>query len=162
MYDYVDNGVVFHNTLNDGDDLFIKDKWKREYHFKIASFIVPSGLAVEAVEVKNGDDELGYKFNILLDPDTVPEVSQKILITKIKKGINRRYLKKRGDSWKIGAKDILCGRIESNDDFSDTEFERVFVIDGKRITIEQFGQMFDAYEGWDFKFQILDAWGEDI
>ena len=96
MYDYVDNGGVFHNTL------------------------------------KDGEDELGYKFNILLDPDTVPEVAREILIMKIKKGINRRHLKKRGDSWKIGAKDVLRGRIESNDDFSDTEFERVFVIDGKR------------------------------
>lgn len=161
MYDYVDNGGVFHNTLNDGEDLFIKDKWKREYHFRIASFMVPTGLASEAIEVKDGADELGYKFNILLDPDTVPEVAKEILITKIKKGINRRYLKKRGKCWEIGAKDVLSGRIESNDDFTDTDFERVFVIDGKRITIEQFGQMFGAYEGWEFKFQILDAWSED-
>lgn len=30
---------------------------------------------------------------------------------------------------------MLRGRIEWNDDFSDTEFDRVFVIDGKRITV---------------------------
>ena len=68
----------------------------------------------------------------------------------------KRNLKNIGSEWEIGARDILRGRIDWNEDFSDTDFDRVFVIDGKRITIEDFGRMLEAYEGWRFKFQILD------
>jgi hypothetical protein len=35
------------------------------------------------------------------------------------------------------------------------------VIDDKRITIEDFGRMLEAYEGWRFKFQILDPYDND-
>jgi hypothetical protein len=35
------------------------------------------------------------------------------------------------------------------------------VIDGKRITIEDFGRMLEAYEGWRFKFQILDPYDDE-
>ena len=38
---------------------------------------------------------------------------------------------------------MLRGRIEWNNDFSDTEYDRVLIIDGTRITIEEFGQMFE-------------------
>ncbi len=38
-------------------DLIIKDQWKRACHFKIASFPVPTGLASEAIEVKE-DNQL--------------------------------------------------------------------------------------------------------
>ena len=56
---------------------------------------------------------------------------------------------------------MLRGRIEWNDDFSDTEYDRVFIIDGKRITIEEFGQMLEPYEGFHFQFKILDPCDDD-
>lgn len=141
MYEYIDGDKIVHNTLESGADLIIKDQWKREYHFKIASFPVPTGLASEATEVKE-DDSPGYMFNILSDFDTDPEIAKERLIRKIKRGINRRHLKKRKGSWEIGGRNMLRGRIEWNDDFSDTEYDRVFVIDGKGITIEEFGRMY--------------------
>lgn len=52
---------------------------------------------------------------------------------------------------------MLRGRVEWNDDFSDTEFGKIFVIDGKRITIEEFGELFDAWEGWHFQLKMLDS-----
>ena len=32
MYKYIDGGVVIHSTINSGEDILIKDQWKREYH----------------------------------------------------------------------------------------------------------------------------------
>jgi hypothetical protein len=40
---------------------------------------------------------------------------------------------------------MLRGRIDWNDDFSDTEFDRIFVIDGRRITLEAFGRLFEPF-----------------
>jgi hypothetical protein len=147
-----DNSFV-HSTLDDGEDIYITDQWKRKYHFRMASFPAPTGLAFEAIEVKD-DNSPGYQFNHLFDFDTDLEVAAQTFLKKIRKGLNQRHLKKKGSKWEIGARDILRGRIDWNEDFSDTDFDRVFVIDGKRITIEDFGRMLEAYEGWRFKFQI--------
>ncbi len=160
MYEYINGDRIVHSTLKSGKDLIIKNQWKREYHFKIASFPVPTGLASEAIEVKE-DSSFGYTFNILSDFDTDSQVAEERLIKKIKRGINRRHLKKENGQWKIGKRDMLRGRIEWNDDFSDTEYDRVFVIDGKRITMEEFGRMFEVWEGWHFQFKILDHCDDD-
>ncbi len=40
MYEYINGDRIVHSTLKSGKDLIIKDQWKREYHFKIASFSV--------------------------------------------------------------------------------------------------------------------------
>ena len=69
-----------------------------------------------------------------------------LLNKKIGRGISRRHLKKGRDGWEIGGRDMLRGRVEWNDDFSATEYDRIFVIDGKRITIEEFGRMLEPWE----------------
>jgi len=40
MYEYISGDRIVHSTLESGKDLIIEDQWKREYHFKIASFPV--------------------------------------------------------------------------------------------------------------------------
>ena len=141
MYKYIDGGVVIHSTLESGEDILIKDQWKREYHFKLATFELPAGLIAEAIEIKK-DLLQGYHFQMMFNFDTDPEIAKELLIKKIKRGLNRRHLKKRHGNWKIGERQILRGRIVWNENFDDTEYERVFIIDGQRITIEKFGQMF--------------------
>lgn len=160
MDDNIDNDVIIHSTLESGYDFHIKDQWKREYHFKIASFPVPPGLASEAIEIRD-DDSPGYKFNILSDFDTIPEIAEERLVRKIERGINRRHLKRRKGRWEIGERDRLRGRIEWNDDLSSTGFDRVFVIDGQKITIEEFVAMLEPLEGWHFYFKILDQCDDD-
>jgi hypothetical protein len=56
----------------------------------------------------------------------------------------------------IGKGDILRGRMEENLDYPESKFTRFFVIDGKRITIEQFAEMIEPYTGFNFKFEIID------
>ena len=160
MYKHTDDDVVIHSTLESGEDIIIKDKWKRERHFKVATFELPAGLYAEAVEA-NKYFPHGHNFKMMFDFDTDPEIAKERLLKKVKRGINRRHLKKWGDRWRIGNKGILRGRIEWNDDFEDTEYDRVFVIDGKRITMEKFSQMFEEWEGWHFEFKILDPHDEN-
>jgi hypothetical protein len=160
MYKYIGTKGVIHSTLDSGEDIFIKDQWKREYHFKIASFELPNaGLISEAIEVKE-DNSPGYYFKIVSDINEDQEWAQEQLIKKIKRGLNRRHIKKRGNKWSIGERMMLCGRIEWNDDFEDTQYDRVFIIDGKRITLEEFNQMLEEWEGWHFQLKILDAFDE--
>lgn len=159
MYKYIDGNVVIHSTLESGEDVLIKDQWKRDYHFKLATFELPAGLIAEAIEVKK-DILQGYHFKMMFDFDTDPEIAKELLIKKIKRGLNRRHLTKRDGKWKIGNKQILRGRIMWNDDFEDTAYDRVFIIDGKRITMEKFNQMFEEWEGWHFEFKILDPYNE--
>ena len=148
------------STLESGHDIIIEDQWKRKYHFRIASFLVQTGLSFEAIEVINDESSIGYTFNQLFDNQTDPEIAKQIFIEKIRKGLNQRHLKKSGSKWEIGKKDILRGRIEWNDDLSDTAFDRVFVIDGKRITIEEFVGMFEPFEGFNFIFKIKDPYDD--
>ena len=144
-----------HCTQDDGDDNFIYDQWKRKYHFKISNFLVPTGMAYEAKEVKE-DDSIGYEFNSNYSLDYDHDLAMEEFIEKIKKGLNQRHIKKRGSEWEIGAKDMLRGKIAWSEDSQDTEFEKVLIIDGKRITIEEFARMIDPYEGWNFEFRIKD------
>lgn len=155
MSKYDDSDVIIHSTLESGEDIIIKDQWKKEHHFKLATFLLPAGLEAEAIEVRE-DILHGYYFTMLFEFDTDPEIAKNRLIKKIKRGLNRRHLKKRGGKWRIGGRQILRGRIVWNDDFEDTAYDRVFVIDGKRITMEKFSQMFEEWEGWHFEFKILD------
>lgn len=43
--------TITYSPLIDGRDFFIKDKWGEELHFRIMSFMVPSGLLSTAIEV---------------------------------------------------------------------------------------------------------------
>lgn len=118
-------------------------------------FFTPAGLEAEALEVKD-DGCPGYRFCVLFDFDTSPAAAEAALMKKVRKGLNQRHLGRLGGRYAIGAKRLLRGRIDWNEDFEDTKFDRVFCIDGKRITIEQFAKMLEEYEGWNFKFQIVD------
>lgn len=151
------NGTYIHSTLEDGYDYFTTDKWGKEYHFRILTFPVPSGLESEAVQViKKQKGIEPYIFQVLGEFEGDPEGLELLLKAKIQKSINKRYLKTENGIPVIGADQALVGRIDYNDSLTDTCFHRVFVIDGKRITVEQFAEMLQSVEGFTFKFSIYD------
>ena len=158
MSEYIDNEEI--SSFKFGEEIVVKDQWKRDYIFKILLYELPTGFSLEAKETRQ--DELpGYEFNLFLDFDEDIEFGKEMLIRKIKRGLNRRHLIKEDGKWEIGKRDMLRGRIEWNDDFSDTNYNRVFVVDGKRVTMEKFGEMFERWEGWHFKFKIIDRYDRD-
>lgn len=114
----------------------------------------------EAVEVKN-DDLSGYRFAILSEWEVDIEHAEKRLKQIIKKKINLKHLTHRHGRWGIEPYRTAKGRVEYNDDPSRSEFDRLFVIDGHEITIEDFVQMLECYEGWGFHFKIVDPLDEN-
>lgn len=148
--------VIIHSTLEEGYDFYIKDRWGKDYHFKISTFEVPSGLVSEAIEVVNGKDREPYLFQVLNAYDADTEYCERLLKAKIKEGIDKRYLRKRNGRLEICKLEMLCGIIESNDDFSTTNFDTYFVVDGKKITIEDFVELLQPYAGFQFQFSIKD------
>jgi hypothetical protein len=158
MRKYIDDEKPY--SFEFGEEIVIKDRWKRECLFKILLYESPTGFFLEARESKR-DESPGHEFNLFLNFDEDIEFGKILLIRKIKRGLNRRHLIKEDGKWEIGKKDMLRGRIAWNDDFSDTKYDRVFVIDGKRITMEEFGEMFERWEGWHFKFRIVDRFDSD-
>jgi hypothetical protein len=148
--------VIIHSTLEEGYDFLIKDRWGKDYHFKILTFEVPSGLESEAIEVVNEKDRESYHFQVLNANDADIEHCERLLKAKIKEGIDKRYLRMRNGRLEIGKSEMLCGRIEWNDDFSATNFDTYFVVDGRRITMEDFVALLQPYSGFQFQFSIMD------
>lgn len=153
-----DNNTITHSTLEQGYDFFITDKWNNEKHFKIATFVVPSGLLSEAYEVidSNLDDEPRV-FHILSNFDSDIEKAELQLKEKIQKGINKRYLDNKDGSISIHDGLEVAGRILWDDNLDNSNFDYFFQIDGKKITIEKFIDLLKGVEGWNFKFQIIDT-----
>jgi hypothetical protein len=153
---------ITHSTLDEGYDFIITDKWKKKYHFKISTFAVPSGFVSEAIEVI-GDkkDNEPRIIHVLSDFESDTEKSELLLKAKIIRNINQRHLKFENGILQIGDEQQLRGNISWNDNLTDTVFNHVFAIDGKRITIEDFVKMIECYSGWNFQFKIYDI-SEDI
>jgi len=154
-YNYI-NGTFTHSTLEEGYDFFIKDDEGKEYHFKISTFPVPSGFLSEAIQVIDRKGIEPYIFTVLAEFESDEEHSELLLKDKIKRGINHKSLREEDGRLAIGTKNKVCGRIEYNDDMSDTIHERILVIDGKRITVEKFLDLIQPVEGFNFTLQIYD------
>ena len=156
------NTPRIHSTLEDGYDFFISDQWNKKYHFKINTFDVPSGLLSEAYEVLeiNADDEPRI-FHVISNYDADIEKAELQLKAKIKKGINKRYLENNNGNYSICNELEVAGRILWDDLQVNTEFNHYFQIDGKKITIEKFLNILEGFEGYNFKFRIMDT-TEDI
>lgn len=141
------NGEFFtHSTLEEGYDFTITDKWKKTRHFKISSFPCPSGLLSEAIEVVKNKNAEPYEFTILSPFDTDIEYAELQLKAKIKRGINKRYLKKYEGCLCLGNDNEIVGRIIWDQIADDGSM--VLAVDGKRLTKDQFWELLSSYEGW--------------
>ncbi len=155
---YDKDGKGTHSTMDEGFDFFVTDKYNKNYHFKIGSFSIHSHIFYEAIEVvEEGNEDEAYTFHMLADVDGDPENAEYLIKAKIKKGIDKRYLEFcYGEPSMNRNKDELFGRVEYSKDLSDTAFNTIFVIDGKRITIEEFVKMLQAYGSFNFKLTMHD------
>jgi hypothetical protein len=151
-----DGNTITHSTLDDGYDFFIKDKWKKNRHFKIHTFPVPSGYLSEAIEVINDKKTEPYIFSILSPFDTDTEYAELQLKAKIKRGVNKRYLEKDGAGYKLIENDEMVGRIEWYSNGEDYLNQTSFIVDGKCLSMEQLNYILETYEGWQFRLQIID------
>ena len=117
---------------------------------------MPVGFLSEAIEVVPGKGKEPYMFTVLSDFNSDLDQAESLLKAKIKKGVNRRHLVRDGNRLRISDDQVIRGRITSNDDFSDTQFDRMLVVDGRKITMEMFYRLLEEYGGWSFKLSIHD------
>lgn len=151
-----DDNVIIRKPYEEGYDFYIKDKWGGQHHFRICTFEALSGLVSKAIEVtENHPEREARMFEILSDFEADIEEVELNLKARIKRSINRRHLQYAHGKLSI-AEDTLRGRFEESIDYSDNHVTYYFVIDGKRISIEQFVEMLKPFSGFDFKFQIYD------
>lgn len=150
----LNSDVFVRNTLLDGSDFVIKDDFHKEYHFKIASYPIPTGLLSEAIELTENHCP-GYTFNLISTFDTDVEYAELLLKDKIKKGINQKYHSNSINKKLIEMKS-LCGRIESHHGDLNSKYHKALVIENNRLTIEEFAEIIDQLKGFEFEFRIKD------
>lgn len=133
----------------------------KKHKFHIRKMVHPVGIAYEAAEI-TGNDNPGFKVNVMDNLDCDQQVLFKRLEAKIKKTLFVRYLKtSRGP---YGSKqthiknDVVAGRLEYNDDDSGIPG---LIIDGKSYSWEELGRMLTPYEGFQFKLKLYDM-NDDI
>lgn len=141
--------------LEDGYDFYISDKWGKEYHFKIISFDVPSGILSLAVEVaEETEDYYPRKIEILSDYDADIELAELQLKGKIKEEINQKSIKIGKNGAFEFEENSLTGVILADNE--EGMSEPLFAVDGRKITVQQFCDMLSPYCTFKFKFEIID------
>lgn len=115
-----------------------------------------TGLVSEAIEVVKSDEQEPYEFAVLSPFDTDIEYAELQLKAKIKRGINKRYLTTHEGVLSLTKDNELVGRIAWNEDPDTADHSMALVVDGKRVTKEEFWKILSQYEGWQFKLKIVD------
>ncbi len=141
----------------DFEPVTMKDADRISHTFHIQTMLT-TGLGMEAIEVENNEIKTyGYKFNILVHPETEPIEAFKILYEKMKDGLSRKYIiaDKKDSDLQINNDDIIIGRIEDEYD-GDDSYELCFSIDGEKYTYDELKRMLSSYPGFNFKLTIYD------
>lgn len=115
-------------------------------HFVISYFRVRLGYAVQAEEEgKNGQ---GYFFREY--DATSPYLALGRLRGRIQTALATRHIEEREPGNLQATHRTLRGRISYSDG------EVAFVIDGQLLTLQQFGNMIETYEGFEFHLDITE------
>ena len=126
--------------------------YRMRYHF----WRCPTGVVAEAEEMAGEEDIKldGYHFKVLGDHDT--DLRQ--LLANLRKltadGIARAQLADTSGRL-LMAGDELEGRLVWDDD-GDTGKPYAVVVDGRRLSWEDFGRALEPFEGWRFRIAMLD------
>lgn len=126
--------------------------------FDINKRIMGTGVFWEAVEANDGKFD-GYKFEVDAEMDGDQHEAVQKLYSKIHKGLQMKYIEtKTLEGHKVYSlyKDEIVGRIEW-----DSDNGTVFIIDGKKYSLKEFGKIMNSREGFNFKLMIYDP-TEDI
>jgi hypothetical protein len=142
----MDSNAITHSTLDEGYDFHITDKWGETHLFRISTFMVPSGLLSEALEViEESEEKEPRQYTVLSDFDADIEHAELMLKGKIKKGINVKYLEFEDDRYSIHS-DNMSGRFLGD----------YFEIDGLKFSSEDFMELIGVYAGYKFTIKFED------
>ena len=120
------------------------------FHFRTR--LLGNMVALDAFELRDGNPS-GYQFQIVGEPEEDLLALLGRLIEKIRRRLSIQYLTDVGHELQI-AEQTVRGRI----DWDESAVERtpLLVIDGREIAWDDFGRMLMAFEGWQFRLDIVD------
>ena len=130
--------------------------------FDINKRIMGTGVFWEAVEVNEGEYN-GYQFEVQADMDGDQHEAVQKLYEMINKGLLKKYIKVetfQGQKLYSIAENEIVGRVEWDDTKPD-EHLPLFIINGEKYSLSEFGKIISSYEGFNFKLKIYDP-TEDI
>lgn len=127
------------------------DARSHEFHFR--SLLRGGRLSLEAFELAGNDESDGYRFQILGEPQSDPFVLLGKLVQKIMRALSMKHLHEDARGPQV-AGTMARGRIE----WDGVEGSRLpcVIIDGRRVEWTDFGAMLMAFEGWQFRLELLD------
>ena len=123
-----------------------------EFHFR--SLLFGDQLSLEAFEFASADEDCaGFRFQLLGDPQSEPFELLGNLVQKMKRALAVRHVAKHSGHLEVAGTTVR-GRIEWDGD----ENGRLpcMVIDGRRFDWTDFGAMLMAFEGWQFRIELVD------
>lgn len=133
-----------------------------KFHFTVR--LMEVGLVLGAFEKEFENRSEGYEFSIMGDVEEGVFSLFSKLYPRMCKALSRKHIyhDEETNQWEITESDIVRGQITYDPDTEEDDWvsDRMIVIDGKAITLREFGQMLKAYEGFNFKFQIFDQTDE--
>lgn len=122
--------------------------------FDINKRIMGTGVFWEAIEVYDGNYN-GYQFEVQADMDGDQHEAVQKLYEKISKGISKKSIEMKdfgGQKIRSIVDDEIEGRIEWDSDGDRT----VLIIDGKKYSLQEFGEVLRSREGFNFKIKFYD------
>lgn len=127
------------------------DGGSHEFHFR--SLLLGDQLSLEAFELAGNDESEGYRFQILDEPRSDPFVLLGKLVQKMMRALATKHLREDAGGLQV-ADTMVRGRIEWNG-VEDVR-QPCVVIDGRRVEWNDFGALLMAFEGWQFRLELLD------
>ncbi|CAB3723558.1 hypothetical protein LMG22037_04975 [Paraburkholderia phenoliruptrix] len=109
-------------------------------------------LVLDAFEIQ-GELRAGYEFRMIGNPDDDVLTLLGRLVQKMRRALSVKDLAADGHQLRISDQTVR-GRISS--DMTGPGDTPVVVVDGREISWDDFGRMLTAFEGWQFRLQIID------
>ena len=121
-----------------------------QFHFRTR--LLGHIVALDAFELRDGCPS-GYQCEMVSDPEDDLLGLLGRLVEKLRRMLSVKHLTGEGSESEI-AEQTVRGRI----DWDDSAVQRtpLLVIDGRKISWDEFGRMLMAFEGWQFKLDIVD------
>ena len=135
----------------------LKDLDGMDHEFRFSLRLMGGQQVLCAHEVK-ADLSSGYEFKMIGETKEgiFPLFSR--LYEQMLKSLSRKHISRNTeiDQWQITGDDTVRGQISSVG-YDDAQGPNpILIIDGKKITWDEFAQMVLTYEGFNFKLQIFD------
>ncbi len=124
---------------------------RRQHRLRFRLWRTPGGISAEAIEESpDGDGDEGFHLRVFGEHDADPAVLLAELDERVRAEVGRRYLERDEDRWQVAGSEV-AGRVGWGSGGPPD-----VVVDGRRLSWEEFGQAVASFEGWWFRITFGD------